>query len=76
MKWITRERARVDRIACPWLITRFIDPKPEFLFVPAPEVLAAAKREDAIPYDVPNVQVDFKRQEIGINVGFFDLDLA
>ena len=57
MKWITRERARVDRIACPWLITRFIDPKPEFLFVPAPEVLAAAKREDAIPYDVPNVEL-------------------
>jgi protein-tyrosine-phosphatase len=57
MKWITRERARVDRIACPWLITRFIDPAPEFLFVPAPEVLAAAKREGAIPYDVPNVEL-------------------
>jgi len=57
MKWITRERARVDRIACPWLITRFIDPKPEFLFVPASEVLAAAKREDAIPYDVPAVEL-------------------
>jgi protein-tyrosine-phosphatase len=57
MKWITRERARVDRIACPWLISRFIDPKPEFLFVPAREVLAAAKREDAIPYDVPDVEL-------------------
>src|SRR5258705_11761606 len=57
MKWIPRQRARVGRIACPWLITRFIDPKPEFLFVPAPEVLAAAKREDAIPYDVPNVEL-------------------
>src|SRR5882724_5797725 len=57
MKWITRERARVDRIACPWLITRFIDPKPEFLFVPASDVLTAAKREDAIPYDVPNVEL-------------------
>jgi len=57
MKWITRERARVDRIACPWLITRFIDPKPEFLFVPAREVLAAAQREGAIPYDVPNVEL-------------------
>jgi protein-tyrosine-phosphatase len=57
MKWITRERARVDRIACPWLISRFIDPKPEFLFVPAAEVLAAAKREDAIPYDVPDVEL-------------------
>jgi protein-tyrosine-phosphatase len=57
MKWITRERARVDRIACPWLISRFIDPKPEFLFVPASQVLAAAEREHAIPYDVPNVDL-------------------
>src|SRR5947208_14469403 len=57
MRWITRERARVDRIACPWLITRFIDPKPEFLFVPAREVLGAAERERAIPYDVPNVEL-------------------
>src|SRR5262245_13280632 len=57
MKWITRERARVDRIACPWLISRFIDPKPEFLFVPAREVLDAAKRESAIPYDIPNVEL-------------------
>ena len=53
MKWVTRERARVDRIACPWLITRFIDPAPEFLFVPAREVLAVSEREGAIPYDVP-----------------------
>lgn len=57
MKWITRERARVDRIACPWLIARFVDPTPEFLFVPAPEVLTAAQREDAIPYDIPNVEL-------------------
>jgi protein-tyrosine-phosphatase len=57
MKWITREHARVDRIACPWLIGRFIDPKPEFLFVPASEVLAAAQREDAIPYDVPHAEL-------------------
>jgi protein-tyrosine-phosphatase len=57
MKWVTRERARVDRIACPWLITRFIDPKPEFLFVPAKDVLAVAKREQAIPYDIPDVEL-------------------
>jgi protein-tyrosine-phosphatase len=57
MKWVTRERARVDRIACPWLITRFIDPKPEFLFVPARDVLAVSERERAIPYDVPNVEL-------------------
>ena len=57
MKWITRERARVDRIACPWLISRFIDPKPEFLFVPAREVRTAAERQHAIPYDVPDVEL-------------------
>jgi protein-tyrosine-phosphatase len=57
MKWITRERARVDRIACPWLISRFIDPRPEFLFVPASAVLDAAKREHAIPYDIPDVEL-------------------
>ncbi|MGH7358289.1 MAG: chromate resistance protein ChrB domain-containing protein [Candidatus Rokuibacteriota bacterium] len=57
MKWITRERARVDRIACPWLISRFIDPKPEFLFVPANQVLEVAGREHAIPYDIPNVEL-------------------
>jgi protein-tyrosine-phosphatase len=57
MKWVTRERARVDRIACPWLITRFIDPEPEFLFVPAGEVGAVAAREGAIPYDIPNVEL-------------------
>jgi protein-tyrosine-phosphatase len=57
MKWVTRERARVDRIACPWLITRLIDPKPEFLFVPAREVVAVAKREQAIPYDIPDVEL-------------------
>jgi hypothetical protein len=57
MKWVTRERARVDRIACPCLISRFIDPAPQFLFVPAREVLAAAQREGATPYDIPNVEL-------------------
>jgi hypothetical protein len=57
MKWVTRERARVDRIACPWLISRFIDTEPTFLFVPAAQVMAVAEREGAIPYDVPNVRL-------------------
>jgi hypothetical protein len=57
MKWITRERARVDRIACPWLISRFIDREPTFLFVPAGDVMAVAEREGAIPYDVPGVEL-------------------
>ena len=57
MKWVTRERARVDRIACPWLITRFVDSKPEFLFVPSDNVREVAAREQAIPYDIPNVEL-------------------
>jgi hypothetical protein len=57
MKWITRERAKVDRIACPWLISRFIDPNPEFLYVPADHVLADAKRQGAVPYDIPGVEL-------------------
>jgi hypothetical protein len=57
MKWVTRERARVDRIACPWLISRFIDREPTFLFVPARDVMAVAERQDAIPYDVPDVEL-------------------
>ena len=58
MKWVTREKARVDRIACPWLITRFIDKNPTFLFVPANQVMAVAEREGAIPYDVPGWSSD------------------
>jgi hypothetical protein len=57
MKWVTRERARVDRIACPWLIRRFIDREPTFLFVPAAEVMTVAAREGATPFDVPGVDL-------------------
>ncbi len=57
MKWITREHVRVDRVACPWLIRRFIDPDAEFLFVPAEQVLAVAEREGATPYDVGGVEL-------------------
>jgi len=57
MKWITRANANVDRVACPWLIKRFVDPQAEFLFVPADQVMASAERERAIPYDVPNVEL-------------------
>lgn len=55
-RWVTRERPKIDRIACPWLIARFIDPEAEFLYVPSKEVLAAATAQAAIPYDVPNVR--------------------
>jgi len=54
-RWVTRERPKIDRIACPWLVARFIDPGAEFLYVPTKEVLAAAKERDATPYDVPDV---------------------
>jgi hypothetical protein len=57
MKWITRERPKIDRIACPWLIKRFVDAQAEFLYVPAARVLAEARRLDAIPYDVPGVEL-------------------
>ena len=57
MKWVTREKARVDRIACPWLISRFVDREPVFLFVPAADVMKVAEREQAIPYDVPGVEL-------------------
>jgi hypothetical protein len=56
VKWVTRERVKVDRVACPWLIRTFVDPRAEFLFVPAEQVLAVAAREGAIPYDVPGVE--------------------
>jgi len=54
-RWVTRERPKIDRIACPWLIARFVDPGAEFLYVPTKEVLAAAKERDATPYDIPDV---------------------
>ena len=57
MKWVTRENAKVDRIACPWLIRRFIDPEAEFLYVPAGDVLDVAARESATAYDVPGVDL-------------------
>lgn len=57
MKWITRERPKIDRIACPWLITRFIDKAPEFLYVPSDQVLKVAKETGAIPYDIPGVEM-------------------
>jgi rhodanese-related sulfurtransferase len=54
-RWVTRERPKIDRIACPWLLARFVDPEAEFIYVPAKEVLAAAQERDATPYDIPDV---------------------
>lgn len=57
MKWVTRERPKIDRIACPWLIARFIDREPEFLYVPSGEVLKVAAQTGAVPYDIPGVEM-------------------
>jgi hypothetical protein len=57
MKWVTRERPKIDRIACPWLIARFIDEQPEFLYVPSDRVRAVAEETGATPYDVPDVEL-------------------
>jgi hypothetical protein len=56
MKWITRERPKIDRIACPWLIKRFVDQEAEFIYVPKETVIEEAKRINAIPYDIANVE--------------------
>lgn len=63
MKWITRERPKIDRIACPWLIARFIDKTPEFLYVPTEDVLRLAEETGAIPYDIPGVELTHVGEE-------------
>ena len=63
MKWITREHVKVDRVACPWLIRKFIDPQAEFLFVPADKVTEMAQKESAIPYDVKDVELGHHGKE-------------
>ncbi len=61
-RWVTRERPKIDRIACPWLIARFVDKDAEFLYVPTKQVLEAAKQHDAIPYDIPDVTFSHDRE--------------
>ncbi len=63
MKWITRSNIKVDRVACPWLIRRFIDPQAEFLFVPEDQLLDAARKAEAIPFDatrIPEVKLNHR----------------
>jgi hypothetical protein len=57
MKWITRKNANVDRVACPWLLKRFVDPEAEFLYVPGEDLMSIAQREQATPYDVKDVEL-------------------
>ena len=63
MKWVTRARPKVDRVACPWLTRRFVDPDAAFLYVPADQVMAVAEREGAIPFDVPGVELGHRGPE-------------
>ena len=63
MKWITRENVHVDRVACPWLIRKFVDPEAEFLFVPSEQVMSIAEREGAMPFDVKNVELGHHGKE-------------
>ncbi len=63
MKWITRERPKIDRIACPWLIKKFVDPEAEFIYVPFSDVLAKAEELNAIPFDIPNVEYTHYNEE-------------
>jgi hypothetical protein len=63
MKWITRERVKVDRVACPWLIKKFVDKDAEFVFVPPDKVMVEAKRLGAIPYDVKDVELGHHGKE-------------
>ena len=63
MKWVTREKAKVDRIACPWLITHFVDKNAEFLFVPKEKVQEIARKENAVPFDAPGVELTHYTQD-------------
>jgi len=63
MKWTTRERVKVDRVACPWLIKKFVDQEAEFLFVPADKVMQVAAQEEAVPFDVPGVELGHHGKE-------------
>jgi hypothetical protein len=70
MKWITRERPKIDRIACPWLVARFVDENPEFLYVPGGDVTRIAQETGAIPYDVPGVELGHRTTMSGDRCSF------
>jgi hypothetical protein len=67
MKWITREKVKVDRVACPWLIRKFIDPKAEFIFVPAGEVMNRAAVLGATPFDVEGCELGHHGEDVSFN---------
>jgi hypothetical protein len=76
VKWVTRERPKVDRVACPWLIRRFVDSEAEFLYVPGDQVMVVAERERATPFDVPGVQLGHHGEECSFDAIIRKYDLA
>ncbi len=76
MKWITRAGVKVDRVACPWLIKKFVDKNAEFFFVPAGQVMSEAARLGAIPFDVPNVELGHHGKECSFDAIIRKYDLA
>ena len=67
MKWITREKVKVDRVACPWLVKKFIDPQAEFIFVPAGQVESGAKELGAIPYDIEGCELGHHGEDVSFD---------
>ena len=76
MNWITRARVKVDRVACPWLIKKFVDPDAEFFFVPADQVMAEAERLGAVPFDVKDVELGHHGQECSFEAILKKYDLT
>lgn len=76
MKWVTREHVKVDRVACPWLIQKFVDPKAEFLFVPADQVDAVAKREGATPFDTKGAKLGHRGSECSFDAIVHDYKIS
>jgi hypothetical protein len=76
MKWITREHPKIDRIACPWLITRFVDHNAEFTYVPGSEVMKVAAETGAIPYDIPGVELGHHGDECSFDAFIAKYKLA
>jgi len=74
-RWVTRERPKIDRIACPWLIRRFVDPGAEFLYVPTAAVIKTSKERDAVPYDIPDVEFSHVGEKCSFDafLGYFNL---
>lgn len=76
MKWITRSHVHVDRVACPWLITRFVDSEAEFIFVPKSKVLEVAKESGAIPFDTPGAELHHRGQHCTFDAIIEDYELT